>query len=92
MGGVHYQNARFNGVGDSVPGRSISKEALAVGVIMVIIFALIHIPMMKYDPTFSMSHSGIFLGVFLTGVLGHLTFEAAGLNKKFCDDAYGKMA
>ena len=73
-------------------GRSVPKEALAVGFIMMIIFALIHIPMMKHDPSFSMSHSGIFLGVFLTGALGHLAFEAAGLNRKFCDDAYGKTA
>lgn len=82
----------FGYAGKSAPGRSISKEALAVGVIMVIIFALIHIPMMRHDPKFSMSHAGIFLGVFLTGVVGHLAFEAAGLNRKFCDDAYGKMA
>jgi hypothetical protein len=82
----------FGYAGESAPGRSVSKEALAVGIIMVIIFALIHIPMMRHDPTFSMSHAGIFLGVFLTGALGHLAFEAAGLNRKFCDDAYGKMA
>jgi hypothetical protein len=59
---------------------------------MVIIFALIHMPMMAYNTEFSMSHTGIFLGVFLTGVLGHFAFEGLGLNKKFCDDAYGKTA
>jgi hypothetical protein len=82
----------FGGAGESAPGRSVSTEALAVGIVMVIIFALIHVPMMHHDPTFSMSHAGIFLGVFLTGVVGHLAFEAAGMNRKFCDDAYGKMA
>ena len=82
----------FGGVDGSRPGRSVPKEALAVGFIMMIIFILIHIPMMSQYPSFSMSHSGIFLGVFLTGALGHLAFEAAGLNRKFCDDAYGKTA
>jgi len=87
-----FGSTRFGGVDGSRPGRSVPKEALAVGFIMMIIFALIHIPMMNQYPSFSMSHSGIFLGVFLTGALGHLAFEAAGLNRKFCDDAYGKTA
>ena len=72
--------------------RSVPSEAVAVGVILVIIFACIHVPMMGQYPEFSMSHTGIFLGVFLSGVVGHLALEAAGLNKKFCDDAYGKYA
>ena len=68
--------------------RSLPNEAIAIGVILVIIFALIHVPMMSISPGFSMSHMGIFLGVFLAGALGHLGFEATGMNKSFCDKAY----
>ena len=72
--------------------RSVPTEAVAVGIILVIIFACIHASLMYQYPEFSMSHMGIFLGVFLSGVIGHLALEETGMNKKFCDDAYGKYA
>jgi hypothetical protein len=70
--------------------RSVATEAIGVGIIFVIIFAFIHYPMMAISPK-AMEHSGIFLGVFLAGVIGHLGLEEAGTNKKFCDYAYGKQ-
>ena len=68
--------------------RSVPQEAAVVGVLMAILFAMVHLPMMQVAPGFSMTHTGIFLGVFLAGVVGHLLLEAAGLNKKFCELAY----
>jgi hypothetical protein len=82
----------FGSAGVSPPGRSVLIEAIVVAIISVIMFALIHGPMMCYDPEFSMSHAGIFLGVFLTGILFHVSFEELGLNKMFCDNAYIKTA
>ena len=70
--------------------RSVPWEAGVVGVLMAILFAMVHMPMMKAAPAYSMSHSGIFLGVFLAGAIGHLLLEAAGLNKRFCDYAYNR--
>jgi hypothetical protein len=68
--------------------RSVPLEAGVVGVLMAILFAMVHLPMMQVAPKYSMTHSGIFLGVFLAGAIGHLLLEAAGLNKRFCDHAY----
>jgi hypothetical protein len=70
--------------------RSVATEAIGVGIILVIIFALIHVSMMAVSPK-AMEHSGIFLGVFLAGVIGHLFLEETGGNKKFCDYAYGEQ-
>lgn len=64
--------------------RDIPMEAAAIGLILLIIFVIIHVAMMSADRTFSMSHPGIFLGVFLTGALGHAAFEVTGQNKAFC--------
>ena len=64
--------------------RNIPMEAAAIGFILLIIFIVIHVAMMSADQQFSMSHSGIFLGVFLAGALGHVVFEATGQNKAFC--------
>ena len=64
--------------------RNILLEALAIGFILLIIFVVIHSGMMLADKHFSMSHAGIFISVFLAGMLGHLIFEASGMNAKFC--------
>lgn len=64
--------------------RNLVNEALAVGIIFVIMFAFIHAPMMAIAPEFSMGHAGIGLCAFLAGFFGHLLFEAGGLNAKFC--------
>jgi hypothetical protein len=59
-------------------------EAAAIGLILAVIFALVHAALMGLDRGFSMSHAGMFLGVFLAGALGHLAFEYGGLNRQFC--------
>ena len=52
---------------------NIATEAFVVGLVMMIIFMIIH----KYDKNTTRS-------AFLTGVLGHLMFEYAGANKWYC--------
>ena len=64
--------------------RNLTNEAIAVGVLFVILFAFVHAPMMAAAPEFSMGHAGIGLCAFLAGALGHLMFEYSGLNAKFC--------
>jgi len=64
--------------------RNILLEALAIGFILMIIFIIIHGGMMLANKNFSMTHTGIFIGVFLAGMLGHLMFEASGMNAQFC--------
>ena len=64
--------------------RNVLLEATAIGVILLIIYIIIHSIMMGMSLKFSMSHIGIFLGVFLAGAFGHLAFEVAGANKAFC--------
>ena len=70
---------------------TVPVEALAVGIILVIIFAIIHSGMMVADQKFSMSHMGIFLGVLLAGAIGHVGLELVGANEKFCK-VYDKKA
>lgn len=64
--------------------RNLTSEAIAVGILFVILFALVHAPMMAAAPKFSMGHAGLGLCAFLAGALGHLAFEHFGLNAKFC--------
>ena len=64
--------------------RNILLEAAAIGIILLIIYVIIHATMMAIDRKFAMSRSGIFIGVFLAGALGHLAFEATGQNAAFC--------
>jgi len=66
--------------------RNVLLEAIAIGVILLIIYIVIHMAMMGIAPKFSMTHTGMFLGVFLAGALGHLAFEATGANKEFCNN------
>ena len=70
--------------------RSVGGEALAIGFALLLIFVVIHVIMMGVAPDFSMTHAGIFLGVFLAGALGHVAFEMTGANQKFCDSLSGK--
>lgn len=42
---------------------------LVAGLILVCIFAVIHVALMMAAPAFSMSHAGIFLGVFVAGLV-----------------------
>ena len=64
--------------------RNLTSEALAVGIVFVILFAIVHAPMMAAAPEFSMGHAGLGLCAFLAGALGHLAFEHFGLNASFC--------
>ena len=64
--------------------RNLLLEAGAIGIILLIIYVVVHATMMAIDQNFAMTHSGIFLGVFLAGALGHLAFEATGQNAAFC--------
>ncbi len=64
--------------------RNILLEAGAIGIILLLIFIILHATMMAMNKKFSMSHSGVFLGVFLAGALGHLAFEVTGQNAAFC--------
>ena len=68
--------------------RNFPAEVVSVAIASVILFALIHMTMMQVSPEGSMTHPGIFAGVFLTGALFHMIFEYVGWNKKFCDYAY----
>ncbi|NBQ70553.1 MAG: hypothetical protein EBU46_17675 [Nitrosomonadaceae bacterium] len=68
--------------------RSVPTEAAAVGAIMVILYAMVHMPMAGAFPKFAATGAGVYFAVFLAGVVGHLLLEAAGLNKKFCQHAY----
>jgi len=70
--------------------RSVATEAIGVGIIFVFIFAVIHVFMMEVSPK-AMDHSGIFLGVFIAGAIGHLFLEGTGANKKWCGDAFGNQ-
>ena len=67
------------------PSRLLT-EATSVGVIFLVIFAIIHMIFMAAAPDLSMSHGGIFGAAFLSAFLGHLFFEATGLNAKFVND------
>jgi|LauGreDrversion4_2_1035121.scaffolds.fasta_scaffold953849_1 hypothetical protein len=64
--------------------RNLYNEAIAVGILFVILFAIVHVLMMNFAPKFSMGHAGIGLCAFLAGAIGHLLFEHGGLNAKFC--------
>lgn len=68
--------------------RSVPTEAAAVGAIMVVMYAMVHMPMAGALPNFAATGAGVVLAVFLAGAVGHLLLEAAGLNKKFCQHAY----
>jgi hypothetical protein len=68
--------------------RSVPTEAAVVGAIMVILYAMVHMPMAGAFPKFAATGAGVFLAVFLAGAIGHLLLEAAGLNEKFCRRAY----
>lgn len=61
-------------------------ESLVLGVSVVVVFAVVHMLLMKVAPVQSMEHSGIFLAVFLAVVIAHLLSEAVGMNKKLCED------
>jgi hypothetical protein len=64
--------------------RNLYNEAIAVGILFVILFALVHVSIMNVAPKFSMGHAGIGLCAFLAGAIGHLLFEHLDLNAEFC--------
>lgn len=64
---------------------TIVKEALLVGLVMVIVFGLVHVPLMSYNPDWAMSHTGLAINVFIAAAVFHMGFEYFGLNKAFCD-------
>ena len=68
--------------------RSVPTEAAVVGAIMVVLYAMVHMPMAGALPKFAATSAGVVLAIFLAGAIGHLLLEAAGLNKKFCQNAY----
>lgn len=62
----------------------IFTEAIVIGILLLIIFCILHCAYMVYDTESSMSHFGIFSTVFSAGALTHLICEYSGLNDKYC--------
>lgn len=61
----------------------LALEALAVGIAVVIVWLLVNYLVGFFTPTANVN--AVSIGVlFTTGVLSHLFFEGAGLNKWYC--------
>jgi hypothetical protein len=67
--------------GPSAP--QLAAEAGIVAVVVMILYMVLHFIIMQVDDKFAMSHLGMAVAAFLTGLSGHLLFEATGLNDKF---------
>lgn len=68
-------------------GRDPSRvlgEAVVVGIVFAICYALVYGAVWWANPDFAMSWTAALLSAAVAGALGHFAFEAAGLNAKFC--------
>ena len=61
--------------------QKILLEAVVVGIAFTLFFFIAHIMDMSMDKKRAMSHRGIFLQAFVAGLMGHVAFEVAGVNK-----------
>jgi len=61
--------------------QKILLEAVVVGIAFTLFFFIAHIIDMSMDKKRAMSHQGIFLQAFVAGLMGHIAFEVAGVNK-----------
>lgn len=62
------------------------KEGVIVGVILTIIYFVVHsIAMSMYKEKSMTDHTYLGIQVFLSGLLFHVIFEYVGWNKKFCE-------
>lgn len=63
----------------------IVLEGLVVGILLVKVFALIHLAFMAvFNKKAMTSHGLLAIQIVLTGMITHIAFEATGWNKKFC--------
>lgn len=42
---------------------------LVYGILVMIVFIIIHVAIMAYNPLFAMNHAGMFLNAFLVGAI-----------------------
>lgn len=64
-------------------------EALVIGAVFVFLFFLIHIPAMAvWHDEAMFNHWLLAAQVFVAAAVGHIAFEATGMNRKFCDGRY----
>ena len=61
-------------------------EALVVGVIFTVVFAVVHMADMSLRPIAAMGHQGLGCQAFAAAALGHILFEVSGLNKYYADN------
>jgi len=70
--------------------RNVLLEAVIGSAVLVLLFLLLHLPLMQVAPDWSMGHVGILTTLFVTGVLAHVIAEKTGLNRRFCDMVVGQ--
>ena len=69
--------------------KTTAMEALVIGAVFVLLFFLVHIPTMAVWHDAAMyNHLSLAAQVFVAAAVGHLAFEATGLNRGFCDGRY----
>ena len=59
-------------------------KSLIIGLVVTVVFVILHVIFMQVDKKMSMSHGGIFATVFVAAILAPLISEWIGLNKKLC--------
>ena len=64
----------------------LTLEALIVGILFVILFALVHYGFMfKFGDDAMTNHWLLAIQVIISGALGHYVFEYTGLNSWYCN-------
>lgn len=66
----------------------VAQEALAVGLLLIVIGSLVSYGVSKTYPKTESYLVPMELSLFLTGVAVHVLLEYTGYNKYFCDTAY----